>query len=193
MTAARRYSTGAIVLHWTIAIAILGQIWFGWRMSDLPLGAEKFELFQLHKSVGLTILLLTLGRIGWRLTHRPPPYAEGVKGWQRRLATTVHTAFYLLLLALPLTGWAMVSASPLNIPTQWWGLFTWPHLPGLAELPAGQKKAVSGAFNVTHEWLVRLTVALLALHVAGALKHQFLDRDGTLGRMLPIRPLEKTA
>jgi cytochrome b561 len=183
----------AIAFHWVIAFAILGQIGLGWTMSDLPNGMRKFELFQLHKSVGLTILLLSLGRVAWRLTHRPPPYAEGVRGWQRRLATTVHVGFYVVMLALPLTGWALVSASPLNIPTELWGVVPWPHLPGLSTLPGEQKEAVSGVLSDTHAWLVRLTLALLALHVAGALKHQLLDRDGTLGRMLPIRPLEKTA
>ena len=183
---ARRYSTVAIAFHWVIAAAILGQIWLGWTMSDLPNGLRKFELFQLHKSVGITILLLSLGRLAWRLTHRPPPYAPGVHGWQRTLATSVHTGFYVLMIALPLTGWAAVSASTFNLPTVLYGVLPWPHLPGLADLPAAQKGAVSESLGTTHELLVRFTLALLALHVAGALKHQLLDRDGTLQRMLPL-------
>jgi cytochrome b561 len=182
----RRYSPVAMTFHWVIAAAILYQIWLGWRMSDLPSGMAKFELFQLHKSVGITILLLSLGRLGWRLTHRPPPYAGGVRGWQHTLATAVHTGFYVMMIALPLTGWAAVSASTFNLPTVLWGVVPWPHLPGLAELAPGQKETVSGALGTTHEWLVRLTIAMLALHVAGALKHQFADKDGTLWRMLPF-------
>ena len=193
MTEARRYSGVAIALHWIIALAIIGQVALGWWMSELPLGARKFELFQLHKSVGLTILLLSLARVAWRLTHRPPPYAAGVKGWQRTLATSVHAGFYVVMLALPLTGWALVSASPFNIPTQFWGVVPWPHIPGLADLPAARKESVSEWFEGAHAWLVRLTVALFVLHVAGALKHQLLDRDGTLGRMLPLPGVEKPA
>lgn len=185
-TVARRYSSVAIMFHWVIATAIVGQVGLGWFMSDLPNGLRKFELFQLHKSVGITILLLSLGRLGWRLTHKPPPYAAGVRGWQRRLATAVHVGFYVMLIALPLTGWATVSASPYNLPTLLWDAVPWPHLPGLADLPPARKAPVSEALGETHEWLVRFTLALLALHVAGALKHQLVDRDGTLWRMLPV-------
>ena len=136
---AQRYSAVAIAFHWVIAGAILGQIWLGWTMSDLPNGLRKFELFQLHKSVGITILLLSLGRLAWRLTHRPPPYAAGVRGWQHALASAVHAAFYVMMSALPLTGWATVSARPFNLPTLLYGTVRWPHLPGLAELPAARK------------------------------------------------------
>lgn len=190
---ARRYSTVAMILHWVIAAAIVGQIGLGWYMGSLERGQAQFELFQLHKSVGLTILLLTLVRIGWRLTHKPPPYAAGVRGWQHTLASAVHAGFYVLLLLLPMSGWALVSASPYNIPTLFWEVVEWPHLPGLANLPAAEKEAASGDFEAMHEWLVRLILALLALHVAGALKHQLVDRDGTLWRMLPFGRVEPRA
>jgi cytochrome b561 len=131
-------------------------------------------------------LLLSLGRLAWRLTHRPPPYAPGVRGWQHRLASAVHVGFYVMLVAIPLTGWAAVSASPYNLPTLLWGVVPWPHLPGLADLAPTSKEPVADALGLSHEWLVRLTLAMLALHVAGALKHQLADRDGTLWRMLPI-------
>jgi cytochrome b561 len=185
-TGARRYSAVAIGFHWLIAAAIVGQIGLGWYMSELPNGLRKFELFQLHKSVGLTILLLSLARLAWRLSHRPPPYAADVPGWQRTAATTVHVGFYVLMIVVPLTGWAAVSASPYNIPTLLWEVIPWPHLPGLADLPAAQKEGVADALGTTHEWLVRLTVLLLLLHVAAAMKHHLLDRDETLWRMLPL-------
>lgn len=181
-----RYSAGAIVLHWTIAAAILLQIAIGWRMEALE-GLAKFQAFQWHKSVGITILLLTLARIAWRLTHRPPPFAQGVRGWRHALASGVHVAFYALLLALPLTGWVLVSASPYNLPTLLYGVIPWPHLPGLPELAAAEKKAVGETFGAIHGLLVWSTLALLALHVAGALKHTIIDRDGTLWRMAPVR------
>jgi cytochrome b561 len=187
VTTARRYSGVAIALHWLIAAAIIGQVVLGVRMADLPNGLAKFELFQLHKSVGLTILLLSLVRLAWRLTHRPPPYAPGVKGWQRGLATAVHTSFYVLIIAIPLTGWVAVSASPLGIPTLLWDVVPWPHL------PMARSEAVAEGVGSAHVWLVRLTVVLLLLHVAGALKHQFLDRDGTLWRMIPLRRVESPA
>ncbi len=183
---ASRYSTVAIVLHWTIALAILLQIFVGWRMGQLE-GMDRFVTFQGHKSIGLTILMLSLARLAWRLTHKPPPFAEGVQGWQHRLASAVHVAFYALIIALPLTGWVLVSVSKLNIPTMVWGVLPWPHLPVLPGLPVTQKEAIGETFGAIHSLLVWTTLALLALHVAGALKHTFGDRDGTLWRMLPAR------
>ncbi|MCI3181296.1 cytochrome b [Caulobacter sp. CCUG 60055] len=182
---AGRYSTVAITLHWVIAAALIFQIILGWRMGDGPKGPATYALFQLHKSVGITILILTLARLGWRLGHKPPPMAEHLAGWERALARAVHVLFYVILLGLPLTGWVIVSASKTNIPTLLYGVIPWPHIPGLPELAAGPKHAWHNAGELGHGLLVKLTYGLLALHVAGALKHQLFDRDADLARMAP--------
>src|SRR5688572_11653385 len=130
--AQQRYSTVAIVLHWLIALTLAFQLALGWAMPEGPSG---FDEYQLHKSVGVTILVLTLARLAWRLTHRPPPPVE--LGWGGFLAKSVHTGFYVFLIAMPLTGWAIVSTSRIEVPTVLWGVLPWPHLPlsrGLGDL-----------------------------------------------------------
>lgn len=170
--AQQRYSTGAILLHWAIALALGFQLALGFSM---PKDERGFELFQLHKSVGITILLLTLARLAWRLTHRPPAAVED--GFQGFLAKAVHTLLYVFMVGMPLTGWAIVSTSRIEIPTVFWGVIPWPHLP----LPGSINEAV----EETHELLAWIGIALIVLHVAGALRHQFLLRDGLLRRMGP--------
>jgi len=180
---ARRYSTGAIILHWLIALAIVAETALGWRM-DGPPGGTTFAIYQLHKSVGITILALTLVRIVWRLTHRPPPAVAGL-AWEHRLASLVHIGFYVVLLAIPLSGWLIVSASRTGVDTVLYGLVPFPHLPGIEGLAAGSKAAVEAAAEQAHRLLGWLMIGLLGLHVAGALKHHLIDRDDGLARMLP--------
>jgi len=170
--AQQRYSSVAILLHWAIALALGFQLALGFSM---PKDERGFALFQLHKSVGITILLLTLARVAWRLTRRPPPAVEG--GFQGFLAKAVHTLLYVFMVAMPLTGWAVVSTSRIEIPTVFWGVIPWPHLP----LPG----SLNEAFEETHELLAWIGIALIALHVAGALRHQFLLKDRLLRRMGP--------
>lgn len=177
-----RYSTGAIVLHWTIAFCMLLQLALGLTMGEGQ-SAASFARFQLHKSVGITILLLTLARIAWRLFVKPPAMIVG--GWERTLAKIIHGIFYVLLLALPLTGWLIVSVSPTHIPTLLYGVVPWPHIPGFEGISAAESKAIGGATGEIHEWLAWLAIVAILLHVAGALKHQLLDRDATFARMAP--------
>ena len=183
-----RYSTVSILLHWTIALAIVGQIFLGWRMTDLPRGTAQFELFQLHKSVGISILLLSLVRLGWRLTHPAPPLPAHMRGWERLLARATHVAFYVAMIGMPLLGWALVSASPYSIPTMLWDAIPWPHLPWLAELSPAAKKQTADALETVHSKGAWVIIGVLALHVAGALKHHVRDRDTVLWRMLPLVP-----
>ena len=170
--AQQRYSTVAIVLHWLLALGLAFQLALGFAM---PKDERGFELFQLHKSVGITILLLSLARLAWRLTHRPPLAVEG--GFSGFLAKAVHTGLYVFMIAQPLTGWIVVSTSPIEIPTVFWGVIPWPHLP----LPGSLNEMA----EETHEILAWTGIALFALHVAGALRHQFLLKDGLLRRMGP--------
>jgi len=184
---AGRYTAGAIAFHWTLAVLILGLIAAGKYMTGLPPGSsEQFQLYQLHKSLGILVLLLTLGRIAWRVAHPPPPLPDGMKAWERAAARGTHLGFYALMLAIPLTGWAMVSASPWNIPTVLFGVVPWPHLPVLSGLDPAAKEATAGAFAGAHELLANLTLLLVVLHVAAALVHHFAKGDDVLARMLPL-------
>ena len=186
MAASRtRYTTVAIVIHWLIAAAILFQIILGWRMDDGPKGPTTYALFQLHKSIGITILLLSLLRLAWKLTHRSPPPPAGQPAWERTASHLVHWGFYIIMIGLPLTGWAMVSASKVNIPTLLYGTVPWPHLPLLPELAAAPKHLWYEIGHQAHHLLVKLTYVLLALHLGAVAKHQILDRDEVLGHMAP--------
>lgn len=188
-----RYGAVAMLLHWAIAAAILTLLGLGVVMVRLPNADPlKFQLYQLHKSIGVTVLALSLLRLAWRLTHPAPPLPDTLRPWEAMLARATHVGFYVLMIGLPVSGWMMVSASPWNIPTVVFGAFTLPHLPGLAGLP--NKAPVADALQEVHEAAAIAMAVLLALHVAGALKHHFL-RDGVLARMLPVlaRTADRTA
>jgi cytochrome b561 len=180
----QRYTAVAIALHWSIAALIIGMILLGWTMTSMREGADQFALFQLHKSIGVTILLLTVARIAWRLMNPPPPEPP-MPGWQRMLALVVHVGFYVMLVVMPLTGWIMVSADPSGIATRLFQTVPWPHLPGLADLPFDTKQSLDEPLRSLHANLAWVIIVLLALHVAGALKHQFVDKDGLIARMAP--------
>jgi len=167
---------------------ILFQVGLGWWMNQVlpdhtPLQRAAESV---HISFGLTILLLVLVRIVWRLTHPAPPLPEAMAGWERVLARSTHALFYLLMLALPLTGWALVSLG--NHPISFWGL-PWPHLPGVHALfGVNPPKPVRHSLVHVHVFiLIWVVVVNLALHVAGALKHQF-DGHPVLWRMTTGRP-----
>lgn len=166
-----RYSRIAILLHWLIAAALAFQISLGWGMG------RTFGLVQLHKSIGITILLLSLLRLAVRLTKPRPPKAEG--GMTGALASLVHFGLYAFMIGAPLTGWLIVSTSKLKIPTLLWGTIPLPHLP----VPQSIHEASEGA----HGALVWIGIALFVLHVAGAIRHHFLMRDGLIYRMVPAR------
>lgn len=179
MSDVKRYSTVAILLHWLIAGLLLVNVVVGGQMEDAK-GLEKFELYQLHKSVGLSILLLTLVRLAWRLINPAPPLPQTMKQWERRAARAVQSGFYVLLVAVPIGGWAAVSASPIPIPTELWGFVPW------FNLPIERSKATFEAIAEVHEAGVKAIYFLLALHVVGALKHHFLDRNAVLWSMAPV-------
>jgi cytochrome b561 len=184
---ARGYGVVAVSLHWIIALLIFAMLAMGWRMTDETVPQMvRFQLYQLHKSVGLTILVLTALRVLWRVIHPAPSLPPHIAGWQRGLAHLVHIGLYVIMLGLPLTGWAMVSASPWGLPTIVFNLFEWPHIPFLAALE--NKEPVEAALKNAHFFLVWGAVFLLALHIAGALKHRFIDKDYWASRMLPPFP-----
>lgn len=170
MNAVERYSKRAIALHWLIALALAGEIALGFAM---PKDASGFAEYQLHKSIGITILALSLLRLGWRFTHaRPAPIEGGLNGF---LASAVHLGFYTFMIAMPLTGWALVSSDPIDVPTVLFGIVPLPHLP-LGE-------GVNHLAREAHEWLAWGGLALFVLHVVGALRHHFILHDDLLARM----------
>jgi cytochrome b561 len=180
---AHRYTAVAITLHWTISVSIIGMIFLGWYMGDLDKNSPLHEpVFALHKSIGLTILLLSVGRIVWRLINRPPPEPP-MPGWQAGAAGFVHVAFYVLIIVMPLSGWLY---SSLGRPggTQLWGL-PWADVPGAGSLASQTRRDLAPTIENVHSKLAWVIIVMLGLHIAGALKHQFIDKHGLLSRMLP--------
>lgn len=175
---AARYSRGAIILHWLIAVLIVLNFVGAWVSEDMP-KPDRAMIMGYHKAIGITILMLTVLRIAWRVAHRPPPMVETLKTWEAALARVTHAAFYFLMLAIPLSGWAMVSAFGKGKGVSYFGLFTLP------ALPVAHDKPTAEMFYEMHEVLGTLMLVLLALHVVGALKHHFIDKDGTMRRMVP--------
>lgn len=172
-----RYGFMAQSLHWIIATLLVIQVALGKIAEELPLGLEKLALLTRHKSVGITILALAVIRLAWRLIDRPPP-PPPMPRWQFIASRTTHAAFYVLLFAMPLTGWLMSSAA--NFPVSWFGLAQLPDL-------VAPDPALKDLLEEVHETLAKILIALAILHVVAALKHQFIDRDGLLMRMLPWR------
>lgn len=193
---AQRYTSIAIVLHWAIAFAILFMLPLGFWMHDQAdagnTSTAVFNAYQLHKSVGFTILALSLVRLGWRLANPPPPLPPHMPGWERFIAKTTHWLFYVLMIGLPLSGWFFVSAgwsihddAPLAVPTRWFDLFGIPHLFGIDRASAEVREGVAEAAFSVHAYLAFAMIGLAVAHVAAALKHHFFDRDAVLAHMVP--------
>ena len=175
---ARRYSIGAMIFHWVIAIAVI----VNWRLAESAEHAEAMEdkiaIFADHKALGILILLLTLGRLAWRMTHPVPPLPSGLTNWEAKLARTVHIIFYILLIGLPLGGWLANSMAGREI--DMFGVFTIP------PLPIGENAEASKAIFNLHATGGSVFIYLIALHILGALKHTFFDKNGGIFRMLPF-------
>lgn len=178
MTVFLRYTRTAVGLHWLIAVLIIGAFAVGWYMTSLPgLSLAKLKLYSWHKWVGVTIFGLVLLRVVWRLVHGAPVAVASMPAWQVRAAHMAHLALYGLMIAIPLTGYLMSQAA--GIPVVYFGVWEMPTLIGANEaLKAGMQQA--------HVVLNYLMATIVVLHVLAALKHQFVDRDGTLSRMLPF-------
>ncbi|MXV44362.1 cytochrome b [Saccharibacter sp. 17.LH.SD] len=179
-----RYTKGAIILHWLVALGIIILIVIGLVMDHLQLNPMRlFQLYQLHKSIGITVMFLIVLRIIWRITHKPPELPASVPPFDRLIAHLAQLGLYGLQIFMPLTGWAMVSVSVLGIPTVLYGTVHWPDLPVLATLP--NKAPVEAALKVAHHWGGWILTALILVHAAAALFHHYVLRDNVLRQMLP--------
>lgn len=153
-------------------------------MEDLAKGSfQRFEALQWHKSIGLTILILSVVRLVWRLINPAPPPPADQNPFEQRLARAAHIGLYFLIIAVPLAGWATVSASPLGLPTTLYGIIDWPHIPMLAN--ATDKEAAEHLMHEVHEILVFSLIGLFVLHILAALRHQYLLKDNVVARMAP--------
>lgn len=179
-----RYNNVAQALHWLIGLGIIFMIALGWSMMEIPReNPDRFFYFQLHKSIGITILLLSIARLAWRLTHKAPELPRNMPAWEKFAAHASHYIFYFLIIFMPFTGWVIVSTSSLGLPTMLYGIIPWPHLP---LLPAMANKAqINDFMEATHGLLAWMIVGLLVLHIGAALKHHFIVKDDILTRMLP--------
>lgn len=173
-----RWGAVAQLLHWVIAVLIVIMAALGWYMTTLDISPTMFELYALHKSIGITILTLVILRLAWRLSNNTPSLPEHMHPAERWLAHASHALLYLILFAMPISGYVINSAA--DFPLSVYGLFTIPNV-----IP--ESEPVKEAAEAVHETLIWVLIGIVALHVAGALKHHFMDRDDVLRRMLPSR------
>jgi len=172
------YTATAKALHWGIAILILGLLGLGFYMQDLPLSPAKLQLYSFHKWAGVTVFLAVVVRLAWRVTHRPPALPTHMAPLERLAAHAGHHLLYLLMFAIPLSGWLMSSAK--GFQTVWFGLLPIPDL-------LAKDKELGDLLQTVHMSLNFLLIAVLLAHVGAALKHHFFDRDDVLTRILPRR------
>jgi cytochrome b561 len=173
-----RWNRFAQVLHWLIALMIIGMGILGLTMTLMEPTPDKMKVYALHKSFGITVLVLVALRLVWRISHRPPPPLP-MPRWQHVSAQVVHGLLYVMMFAMPLSGWLFNSAA--NFPLQWFGLV---QLPSLWHADPGVKHWA----REFHEYGFWTLLALVVLHAAAAIKHHYIDKDETLRRMLPGLP-----
>lgn len=177
MSTTASYTRTAIGLHWLVAVAIVATFGLGLYMHELPFSPDKLKLYSWHKWAGVSIFLLVVARIVWRLAHRPPAPPANIPLWQWRAAEGVHLLLYVLMLAVPLSGWLMSSAK--GVPTVWFGVLPLPDV-------VGKDTALGDLLASVHKVLNFSMAGLVLIHVGAALKHHLVDRDEVLLRMLPF-------
>ena len=171
-----RYTKTAKSLHWLMAVLFFGMLGLGFYMQGLPLSPDKLKLYSWHKWVGVTVFLLALFRIAWRVTHQPPPLPGSMPRLIQIAAHAGHHMLYMLMFLIPLSGWLMSSAK--GFQTVWFGILP---IPDLIE----KNKLLGDLLQTVHVSLNYLFIAVLIGHIGAALKHHFIDKDDILTRMLP--------
>lgn len=171
------YTRTAIALHWVMALLIVIAFPLGVIAHEMAFSPDKLRLMSYHKWLGVTLFMLVVVRLLWRATHKPAPLEAAMPAWQKMAATTVHVLLYVLLFAIPLSGWLMSSAK--GFQTVYLGILPLPDL-------LGKSKELGDLLAEVHEALNITLLLLVLLHVAAALKHHVIDKDGTLQRMLPF-------
>lgn len=180
-----RWSPATMLLHWVSAVLVITLLALGWFMVHADLSAaSKFDLYQLHKSLGFVVLGLLALRLAARAAQAAPPPPATMPRWEIRAAAATHVALYLLMLAATLSGWLLVSSAVIAIPTRFFDLFV---IPNIAQPDA----VLFARMTLLHYIVSRLLMGLVALHIAAALKHHFIDRDAILRRMLPEKSVNR--
>lgn len=180
-----RFSPVGILFHWTMAALVIFQLFWGWWMGRLPVGGDKVAAHDLHYLIGVLMLVLVMGRLAWR-TLAPGPINDADKpGWESTAAHVTHYVFYTCLFGLPLTGWAMISATAREQDLSLLGFIPWPLMP-FGDLGPILRWRIEAAAEWMHWGLVVALLVLIPIHVGAALKHHFIDRDDVVHGMLPI-------
>lgn len=171
------YTMTAVRLHWLVAVALVGVFSLGLYMHDLPLSPDKLKLYSWHKWAGVTIFLLVLVRLAWRLSHRPPAAPASMPHWQVMVAEATHRLLYVLMLVIPLSGWLMSSAKGIQV--VYFGVLPIPDL-------LDKDRQLGELLETVHSVLNFTMAGMVALHATAAIRHHFIDRDDVLTRMLPF-------
>lgn len=170
------YGAVTRLLHWITAVLVIGLLAAGLYMTDMPASPDKFKVYGLHKSFGMTVLFLTLCRCLWHRVSKKPDAVATLKRWEKHFSKALHLFLYVLLAAMPLTGWIFSSAA--NHPVSFFGFFTLPDL-------VTPDKDLAAAFKELHEIAGTILMIVAGLHALAAFKHHFIDKDSVLRRMLP--------
>jgi cytochrome b561 len=173
-----KYGAMSMLFHWLLAVMITLALALGWYMADLPFSPQRVKLFNWHKWLGMTIMLVAALRLLWRLRHPVPSLPKTMAKWEVTLAHVSHAVMYILFFAVPLLGWARSSAA--GFPIVYLGLVPLPDL-------VGKDKALAASLTEAHAIGAYLFAALIVLHVVAAIKHAVIDKDGVLSRMIPGR------
>jgi cytochrome b561 len=183
---AERFSRIAILLHWAVALGILGNVALALSVDYLPDDWVR-PVIDTHKSIGITVLGLALLRVLWRVSHQPPRLPDSFKNWERSAAHVAHVLLYIVMLGLPLSGWLHDSAwkDAATHPMTLFHFVPWPRIGFVMRLDPALKEYMHDVFGAVHTWFAYALYALLALHIGGALKHELIDRHSVLRRMWP--------
>ncbi|PWF22090.1 cytochrome b [Corticimicrobacter populi] len=177
-----RYTRTARSLHWLMALLLTGLVGLGFYMQTMPLSPTKLQVYSWHKWLGITIFLLAVIRLAWRAGHKPPALPDHMGSFERLAAHGGHVALYLLMLGIPLSGWLMSSA--MGFQTVWFGVLPLPDL-------LARDRELGKSLVQVHATLNIALIVMVVLHILAALKHQFIDKDQILSRMMFTSSKEK--